>query len=427
MKRLKYQENSTKEIIMTPEENYEIIGITVNGEEWPFESNTDGTYKMPQFENMTEDKHVEVTFSLKDQKIVINKQDGENGQILQGATFKLDQIEERTNPENVIGTLTNNGAEYAVADETNEITGVQGGLTNNGTYYFVQNTDGTLTPTNSKTYQTANEGTAGIQNVTANSYIPINLEGKEGQYVVVVNAQISSESGFDYGYATITESTTAPTYSNTTGRFIYDSGIISAKDYTSGALEGGKTYYLHLGYRKDSSGDKEEDQVVINSIKVYGTKTTTYNFVDNGSGGYESNNQAKDNTVANSYMLIDLKDYTGKYNLTVNAQVSSQSSDYGYATVTSSTTAPTYNNSTGRFIYISGEKEAQDYTTVLQGGQEYYLHLGYYKNASTSSGEDKFTVNSVEVTLNDSELYHTEITTDSKGQAITQIPFGNIK
>ena len=123
-------------------------------------------------------------------------------------------------------------------------------------------------------------------------------------------------------------------------------------------------------------------------------------------------------------MLIDLKDYTGKYNLTVNAQVSSQSSDYGYATVTSSTTAPTYNNSTGRFIYISGEKEAQDYTTVLQGGQEYYLHLGYYKNASTSSGEDKFTVNSVEVTLNDSELYHTEITTDSKGQAITQIPFG---
>ena len=123
-------------------------------------------------------------------------------------------------------------------------------------------------------------------------------------------------------------------------------------------------------------------------------------------------------------MLIDLKDYTGKYNLTVNAQVSSQSGDYGYATVTSSETAPTSSSSTGRFIYISGEQEAQDYTTVLQGGQEYYLHLGYYKNASTSSGEDKFTVNNVKVTLNDSELYHTEITTDSKGQAITQIPFG---
>lgn len=54
----------------------------------------------------------------------------------------------------------------------------------------------------------------------------------------------------------------------------------------------------------------------------------------------------------------------------------------------------------------------------------YYLHLGYYKNASRSSGDDKFTVNSIKVTLNDSELYHTEVTTDSKGQAITQIPFG---
>ena len=330
---VKYQENSTKEIIMTPEENYEIIGITVNGEEWPFEANTDGTYKMPQFENITEDKHVEVTFSLKDQKIVINKQDGENGQIDIRIAFKLDQIEERTNPENVIGNITDNGAEYAIADEANEITGVQGGLTNNGTYYFIQNTDGTLTPTNSKTYQETQGGTAGISG-TANSYIPINLEGKEGQYVVVVNAQISSESA-DYGYATIKEDTTAPTYSSSTGRFMYISGNTTSSntptDYTSGTLEGGKTYYLHLGYRKDSIIDTGDDQVVINSIKVYRAKTTTYNFVDNGSGGYESNNQGKDDTVANSYMLIDLKDYTGKYNLIVNAGISSQSSDYGYA------------------------------------------------------------------------------------------------
>ena len=287
-------------------------------------------------------------------------------------------------------------------------------------------------PTNSKTYQIANEGTAGIQSVTANSYIPINLEGKEGQYVVVVNAQVSSRST-DYGYATITEDTTAQTYSSSTGRFMYISGttgsVIEPTDYTSMALEGGKTYYLHLGYRKSSSTSSGEDQVVINSIKVYSTKTTTYNFIDNGSGGYESNNQGKDNKVANSYMLIDLKDYTGKYNLTVNAQVSSQSSDYGYATVTSSTTAPTYNNSTGRFIYVSGATsdsvKSKDYTTVLQGGQMYYLHLGYYKDASASTGVDKFTVNSIKVSLNDSELYHSEeITTNNEGQAITQIPFG---
>ena len=124
-------------------------------------------------------------------------------------------------------------------------------------------------------------------------------------------------------------------------------------------------------------------------------------------------------------MEIDLTQNTGKYNLTVNAEISSQSGyDYGYATVTETQTAPTYNTSEGRFIYISGTVEAKDYTTVLQGGKKYYLHLGYRKNESTDTGEDKFTINSVNVTLNDSELYHTEVETNLEGKAITQIPFG---
>ena len=425
---VKYGDSSTKEIIMTPDENYEIIEITVNGEEWKFEENTDGTYTMPQFSNVIEDKHIEVTYALKDNKLTINKVDSQTQEPLQGSTFKLDQIEERTEPENVIGGIVANGTEYVEVDsEQGEVTGVIGELTNNGTYYFVQNDDGILTPTNSKTYQTANGGSSGKQNTTANSYIPIDLGNIEGEYVVVVNAQVYSESP-DYGYATITTSTSAPTYSNTNGRFMYISGtsssVTTAKDYTSNALTGGNTYYLHLGYRKDSSVDTGADQVVINSIKVYGAKGSTYNFIQNENGGYESNNQGVDSTTANSYIPIDLTEYTGKYNLIVNAQVSSQSSDYGYATVTTTTNVPSYSNTTGRIFRISGEREAQDHTTVLQGGQMYYLHLGYYKNASTSSGEDKFTVNSIKITPNDSELYHTEVTTNSEGQAITQIPFG---
>lgn len=431
---VKYGDSGTKEIIMIPDENYEIIGITVNGQEWRFEENTDGTYKMPQFDNVTEDKHIEVTYALKDNKLTINKLDSRTQEPLQGATFKLDQIEERATPEDVIGEIVDNGTEYSKADLENEILGVQGDLKDNGTYYFVQNDDGTLTPTNSKTYQTDNGGSSGKQNTTANSYVPIDLTSLEGEYVVVVNAKVSSES-VDYGYATITTNTSAPTYSNTNGRFMYISGtsssVTTAKDYTSNALTGGNTYYLHLGYRKDSSVDTGDDQVTINSIKVYKANSITYNFIDNGQGGYESNNKGVDNTTANSYIPIDLRNCTGKYNLTVNANVSSQSSDYGYATVTNSTDAPSYSSSTGRFIYIAGTDEEDttptDYTTVLQGGQMYYLHLGYYKNSSTSSGDDKFTVNSIEITLNDSELYHTEVTTNSEGQAITQIPLENIK
>ena len=412
---------------MIPDENYEIIGITVNGEDYyDFETNEDGSYTMPSFDNVTEDKHIVVTYALKDNKITINKVDKYTKEKLSGTTFKLDQIEERAEPNNneIIGELTDNGQEYTEVKVENEVTDKLGELTNNGTYYFVQNEDGTYTPTNSKTYQTANGGTAGIQNVTANSYIPIDLSGLTGQYAVVINARSSSE-GADYGYATITENVTAPTYSSTTGRFMYISGTQSGKDYTSAILEGGKTYYLHIGYRKDGSVDTNEDQIVINSIKLYTANTTTnvYNFINNN-GKYESTNQEKDNTVSNSYIPIDLTNYTGKYNLTVNAEISSEGSDYGYVTITENTTRPSYNSSTGRFVYISGTQSAKDYTTVLQGGKMYYLYLGYYKNASTSSGDDKFTVNSINISLNDSELYHTTVETNSDGQAITQIPFG---
>ena len=167
---VKYGDSNTEEIIMTPDENYEIIGITVNGQEWQFEENTDGTYTMPQFTNITEDKHIEVTYAIKDNRLTINKVDSKTQEPLQGATFKLDQIEERTEPENIIGEIVANGTEDTEVNiEEGEITGVIGDLTNNGTYYFVQNDDGTLTPTNSKTYQTANGGSSGKQNTTANS------------------------------------------------------------------------------------------------------------------------------------------------------------------------------------------------------------------------------------------------------------------
>ncbi len=427
---VKYGDSSTKEIKMIPDENYELIGITVNGEEYKFTKNADGSYTMPQFTNMTEDKHIVVTYSLKDNKITINKVDKKTKAKLTGAKFKLDQIEERTEPNNasIIGSLTDNGQEYTKTTITTEVSGKIGTLINNGTYYFVQNSDGTYTPTNSKTYQNANGGTEGIHSTTANSYIPIDLTGLTGTYAIVVNASCSSETNYDYGYATVTETSTAPVYDSATGRFIYVSGISNAINYNSAILEGGKTYYLHLGYRKDGSGDKNNDQVVINSIKLYEatTKTVTYNFTNNN-GKYESTNAGEDSTVANSYIPIDLTNYTGKYNLTVNAEVSSQSSDYGYATVTENTTRPSYSSSIGQFIYISGTKEAKDYSTILQGGKMYYLHLGYYKNATLSSGDDKFTVNSVKVTLNDSELYHVTVETNSDGQAITQIPFGKYK
>jgi hypothetical protein len=420
---VEYGGTSTKEIKMIPNENYEIISINVNGEEYQFEKDSDGSFTMPQFENVTEDKHVVVTYSLKDNKITINKVDSITNESIPNVTFTLDQIEERTVPLNddIIGNLTDNGQLYdTITDE--EVTGRLGSLTNNGTYYFVEQ-NGKYYPTNSKTYQIANGGTAGKPSTTANSYIPIDLTDLTGRYGVVINAQVSSENSYDYGYATITESTSAPAYTTTAGRFIYICGTQSAKNYST-ILNGGKMYYIHLGYRKDGSGDTGSDQIIINSVKLYNVNSVQYNFIINDEK-YVSSNQGKNSTVSNSYIPINLTNYVGKYNLTVNAEISSQSEyDSGYATVTENTTIPEYNNTVGRFIYLSGEQQARDYTTVLQGGKIYYLHLGYYKNADTNSGDDKFSINSVNITLNDSELYHTQVTTNRDGKGITQIPFG---
>ena len=425
---VKYGDSSTKEIKMIPDENYEIVGITVNGEIYPYSVDSDGSFTMPAFTNMTEDKHVVVEYLLKDNKITINKVDKDTKEKLAGAKFKLEQMDERAQPDNaeILGELTDNGQEYTNVNLKDEVTGKFGELTNNGDYYFIQNSDGTLIPTNGETYQIANGGTEGICDTTASSYISIDLTGLTGQYAVVVNASCSCETDYDYGFANITESTDAVEYDNYDGRFIFMTGIEDALDCYSDLLEGGKIYYLHIGYYKDVMISENDDQIVINSIKLYNVEkvTNSYNFVNNN-GKYESTNQGVDSTEANSYIPIDLTNFAGTYKLVVNAEISSElDSDYGYVTVTENTWRPGCFNTDGRLVFISGNKSADDYSMILQGGQMYYLHLGYYKNTMNSKGNDKFTVNSVKVIFDDSEMYRTTVETNSEGQAITQIPFG---
>lgn len=159
-------------------------------------------------------------------------------------------------------TLQNavDGAPTGEYNTTTETIPINENIKNNGTYYF-QNTDGKLKPTNK-----------GISSSVANSYIKFDLSKLDSkqEYELIVNASISSEGNYDIGYATITNSTTAPAYNSTTGRFMYISGTVAATDYST-KLKGGSLYYLHLGYRKDGSGNTGDDQVIINSIKFAGT------------------------------------------------------------------------------------------------------------------------------------------------------------
>ena len=411
---VKYGDSSTQEIKMVPNDEYEIISITLNGEEYLFTVADDGSFTMPQFDNIQENKRIVVKFAKSSNKLTINKTDEITGERLSGVKFQIDQLEERSDPAVDLTGLTGNSSVYKYPDLDNEISpdmgeltanGAEsletideitdfnfGELTNNGTYYFIKNDDDTYTPTNSKTYQVANGGTAGKQSTTANSYIPIDLTGLTGKYAVVINASCSAESGFDFGYTTVTESTTAPSYSSSTGRFVYISGTVNEREYTSYSLDGGKVYYLHLGYRKDESVDTGADQIVIKNIKLYSANAITYNFVEND-GKYESNNQGCANTTAASYVPIDLTGLEGEYAIVVDASVSSEASyDYGYVNVREDTNRSTSNN----IIQISGTKTQEGYK-IVDGGKMYYVHFGYLKNASKDAGDDKFIINSIKV------------------------------
>ena len=60
---VKYGEDSTKDIIATPEPGYKILKITVNGEEINFVPEENGSVILDKFTNMTSDKHIVVQFS----------------------------------------------------------------------------------------------------------------------------------------------------------------------------------------------------------------------------------------------------------------------------------------------------------------------------------------------------------------------------
>lgn len=68
-----YGNNSTKEIVITPDTNYNIESITINGEKkTDYIQNADGTVTIPIFEEVKENIHVAVIFSNTSSNIEIN-------------------------------------------------------------------------------------------------------------------------------------------------------------------------------------------------------------------------------------------------------------------------------------------------------------------------------------------------------------------
>ena len=136
---------------------------------------------------------------------------------------------------------------------------------------------------------------------------------------------------------------------------------------------------------------------------------TTHHFIKNGDV-YESTNAGVDNSVASSYIPINLTEITdATINIRIDVKISSESGhDYGFLDITNSPEVPDYRNSDDK---VSGNRSMY-YTGTLEGGYVNYLHFCYVKDEANSSNNDKFSITNISITLT-----YPEITTNSNGEA----------
>lgn len=124
-------------------------------------------------------------------------------------------------------------------------------------YTFVKDKNGV--------YKSNNQG---ISSSEAVSYIPIDLSNYTGSYAIKINARISCEQNYDYGFVRITEDIgNGINYADMSREIINITGITEDEDYMA-ILEAGKKYNIIFGYLKDSSMDNGEDTFYINSVKL---------------------------------------------------------------------------------------------------------------------------------------------------------------
>ena len=167
--------------------------------------------------------------------------------------------------------------------------------------------------------------------------------------------------------------------------------------------------------------DLEDIRTVPN---VIGAKVDTGNFgFIEVNGKYISSNSYLSETVASSYVPIDLREIEGIYNLVINAEIESEyNCDFGYVIVTENAEVPSYSEENGRVMLISGFEPAKDYNIVLQGGKTYYIHFGYTKNWGMNDYSDTFRINNIKLELNGEEYTSSEVITDKNGQAKIRVP-----
>ncbi len=103
--KVKYSENSIKDIKITPDTDYKIKKILINNEEIPFTPDENGCYTLDKFTSVIEDKTIQVSFLRTSNEFVLEKYAEDNVTPLSGVKFRIEQIEQAEGSEILLNPI----------------------------------------------------------------------------------------------------------------------------------------------------------------------------------------------------------------------------------------------------------------------------------------------------------------------------------
>lgn len=109
---VQHGKDATKEIVVTPDEGYRVLAISVNGEKISFEEKESNIVKLPLFTNVTQNKQVLATFIEESKMGEVNVKYYKTGTMQEVATSEIIRgvVDEKysTNPkDNIVGYMLN--------------------------------------------------------------------------------------------------------------------------------------------------------------------------------------------------------------------------------------------------------------------------------------------------------------------------------
>ena len=240
-------------------------------------------------------------------------------------------------------------------------------------------------------------GNTSTASSTALSYVKIDLTDYDENQYIIMDMFADTYGSNSYGYVAITE-----TLGDTSNQIVNLSGNNVTKSITYTLLKG-KVYYVYFGFVKNRYNDNRYSNInpdetfkITNFVLTSGLANDkdNYSFVKQSNDSLISSNAGIQDSYSHSYIVYDLTEATGNYEFFTDVSISSENNDIGYIYISDNTSLQEPSNTEGRIAYLSGTQNNKTYSVSLEIGKINYVHFCYYKNGSTNSGSDSFTINS---------------------------------